>query len=297
MTRARARAAWEKDKSSRYGPHADMVTAGMMVRMSQGARGRAPTAISEGARLSQAVKIMADRNLGAILCTKEGDEGEGARLAGMVTERDYLRKVVLRGRTSEDTTCGDVMATRLDAARPSHTLDMCLRLFLTKYTRHIPVVSRHADVGRPSLRDVHGVVSMGDAGWILWTVLSKSREEAAGHRYWITDITVGHVLEVAQKEEKAFEIAPGKTVYEALEEMERHKIGGLLVRNPDERACGLITEHDYLTQVHVKGRSSKNTKVEDIMTAQPICVTPSDTIDDVRAALSLPPSLPPWLYR
>ena len=82
-----------------------------------------------------------------------------------------------------------------------------------------------------------------------------------------------------QKEVMVWTIQPNATVREALTEMAAHDIGALVVTERDE-VIGVISERDYARKVIVRGKSSLETLVEDIMTKQPTCVTPDETIDE-----------------
>lgn len=95
-----------------------------------------------------ALKLMAERNVSAVLVT------EGERLVGIFTERDYARKVVLKGLASKDTKVGDLMTQNILTVSPSHTIDDCMAIMTKNHIRHLPVV----DHGRLS-----GIISIGDA--------------------------------------------------------------------------------------------------------------------------------------
>ena len=95
-----------------------------------------------------ALKLMAERNISAVLVN------EGARLVGIFTERDYARKVVLRGLASKDTRVGDLMTQNILTVSPSHTIDDCMAIMTKNHIRHLPVVAQ----GK-----LAGIVSIGDA--------------------------------------------------------------------------------------------------------------------------------------
>ena len=82
----------------------------------------------------QALKLMAERNVSAVLVT------EGERLVGIFTERDYARKVVLKGLASKDTKVGDLMTQNVLTISPSHTIDDCMAIMTNNHIRHLPVV-------------------------------------------------------------------------------------------------------------------------------------------------------------
>lgn len=94
-----------------------------------------------------AIRLMAQERIGAVLVM------EGPRLAGILSERDYARKVVLEGRSSKDTPVRDIMTAEVIAVRPDDTTDTCMQLVTNRRIRHLPV--RDGD-------EVVGVVSIGD---------------------------------------------------------------------------------------------------------------------------------------
>ena len=94
-----------------------------------------------------AIRSMADRYIGALLVMR-GDE-----LVGIVSERDYARKVILKGRSSGDTPVRDIMAAPVITVGPTDTVETCMRLCTDSRVRHLPVV----EGGK-----VIGVVSIGD---------------------------------------------------------------------------------------------------------------------------------------
>jgi len=80
-----------------------------------------------------AVRMMADRYVGALL-VMQGDE-----LAGIVSERDYARKVILKGRSSADTPVRDIMTASVITVTPDDTTDTCMRICTERHVRHLPV--------------------------------------------------------------------------------------------------------------------------------------------------------------
>jgi len=94
-----------------------------------------------------ALGLMADYDIGAVLVL------DGGTLAGILTERDYARKVALAGRSSKDSPVSAIMTSQVVTVSPAHTVDDCMTLMTERRVRHLPVV----DGGR-----VIGLVSIGD---------------------------------------------------------------------------------------------------------------------------------------
>jgi CBS domain-containing protein len=95
--------------------------------------------------------------------------------------------------------------------------------------------------------------------------------------------TVRHLLE--GKRHSLISIAPQETVYEALEKMARHDVGALVVLE-GERLVGIFSERDYARKIILHGKSSKETLVQDIMTAKVVCVRPAQTCEDCMALMT-----------
>ena len=96
----------------------------------------------------QAISLMADKGIGALVVI--ADE----RLVGIISERDYARKVVLQGKSSKDTRVGDVMSSPVFSVGPNHTVDDCMRVVTTKRIRHLLVVQDEKVVGVVSIGDL-----------------------------------------------------------------------------------------------------------------------------------------------
>jgi CBS domain-containing protein len=111
-------------------------------------KGHAVWTIAPAASVFEALKLMADKNVGALLVL-EGDE-----LAGVISERDYARKVVLKGRSSVDTPVRDIMTADVIAVHPDQTVEECMALMTDKHIRHLPVVADGQLVGIVSIGDV-----------------------------------------------------------------------------------------------------------------------------------------------
>ena len=111
-------------------------------------KGHAVYAISADAPVFDAIKEMADKGIGALLVMERDD------LIGIMSERDYTRKIALEGRSSRDTPVRDIMSTEVVHARPQQTVEDCMALMTQRRIRHLPVADRGTVVGVLSMRDL-----------------------------------------------------------------------------------------------------------------------------------------------
>ena len=100
-----------------------------------------------------ALELMAARNIGAVLVVS-GSDASGSEVKGILSERDYARRVVLHGKMSKDTLVGEIMTTDVICVEPSWTADQCMALMTEKHIRHLPVLDKGRLVGVISIGDV-----------------------------------------------------------------------------------------------------------------------------------------------
>ena len=111
-------------------------------------KGRAVYSIGPEDPVLEAIQLMADRHIGALLVMK-GDE-----LVGILSERDYARKVILLGRSSNETPAWQIMSSPVHTVSPDHTLEDCMRMVTERRIRHLPVVEGGHVVGMISIGDL-----------------------------------------------------------------------------------------------------------------------------------------------
>lgn len=111
---------------------------------------KAPEVFSIGpdAPVLDAVRLMAEKHIGALLVM------EAERLVGILSERDYARKVVLQGRSSRDTPVRDIMTSDVVTVRPNETSDHCMQVVTERRVRHLPVLDGDRVVGVVSIGDL-----------------------------------------------------------------------------------------------------------------------------------------------
>ena len=101
----------------------------------------------------EALGVLAEHEVGALVVM------DGQRLVGVMSERDYTRKVALKGRSSKDTRVREILSGRVVSVTPDHTVDQCLRLMTENRVRHLPVLEG---------QQILGVISIGDlVNWVI----------------------------------------------------------------------------------------------------------------------------------
>ncbi|MBV9507233.1 MAG: CBS domain-containing protein [Acidobacteriia bacterium] len=119
-----------------------------------GSKGREIWSVAPEATVYDAIALMAEKSIGAVLVLSD------RVLVGIVTERDYARKVILQGRSSKDTRVGEIMTAELVTVGPDSTVDECMRLMTRQRIRHLPVIDQGSLAGMVSIGDlVNAVIS------------------------------------------------------------------------------------------------------------------------------------------
>jgi CBS domain-containing protein len=118
------------------------------VRQILQAKGTTVWSISPQSTVLEALRLMAEKNIGALLVT------EGEQVAGIFSERDLARSVALQGRTADNTLVSEIMTTRVFYVRPSQSMEECMALMTDKHIRHLPVMDGERLAGLISIGDV-----------------------------------------------------------------------------------------------------------------------------------------------
>jgi CBS domain-containing protein len=122
-------------------------------------KGSAVWSISPDATVFEAIQLMADKNVGALPVV------DNSRLIGIISERDYTRKVILKVLSSKDTAVRDIMTREMLTASPSDSIQDCMRVMTEKRVRHLPVLEGTRTIG---------IVSIGDV--MEWVISAQAEE-------------------------------------------------------------------------------------------------------------------------
>jgi len=132
-------------------------------------KGRHIMSISPDASVFDAIKLMADKSIGSLVVMD--DVG---KLLGIVTERDYARKVIVKGRSSKGTLVAEIMSTDVMTAASDNRVDQCMELMTNRKIRHLPVVEDDM---------VIGLISIGD---LVQAIIADQKEEIEHLEHYIS---------------------------------------------------------------------------------------------------------------
>jgi CBS domain-containing protein len=139
-----------------------------LVRHVLQSKGSSVVSVSPSASVLDAIKLMAEKGIGALVVM------EGTQLAGIVTERDYARKVILKDKSSHNTPVSDIMSDKVYTAALDDSVDKCMNTMTDRRIRHLPVVSGGKVVG---------MISIGD---LVKAVIADQREAIEQLEHYIT---------------------------------------------------------------------------------------------------------------
>lgn len=111
-------------------------------------KGQDVWSISPNASVFDALRMMADKGVGALLVM------EGDRMVGIISERDYARKVILVGKTSRETSVKEIMSSKVYSIHPDQTVEEAMEMMTNHHVRHLPVVADEHVLGMISIGDV-----------------------------------------------------------------------------------------------------------------------------------------------
>jgi len=124
--------------------------------------------VKSGDVILEALKVMATKRVGALLVIDNG------KLVGILSERDYARKVALEGRSSRESKVSEIMSHKVLCARPNQTVQECMALMSDKRARHLPIVDH---------KKIIGIVSIGD---LVKSIIAEQQFEIESLQYYIT---------------------------------------------------------------------------------------------------------------
>jgi CBS domain-containing protein len=131
-------------------------------------KGRSVWQVKPDTSVYDAISLMAEKEIGALMVVDEG------RPTGLISERDYARKVILSGRSSKQTRVKEIMSRRVACVGPNRTIEECMALMTEKRARHLPVIEH---------KELIGIISIGD---LVKAIISEQKFMIEQLEHYIT---------------------------------------------------------------------------------------------------------------
>jgi len=216
-----------------------------------------------------AIKFMSEKDIGCLLVKAKTVK----EYVSIFTERDYIRKLVLQGKSSKDTPVRAVASADVITATPEYTMYQSACLMHEKQLRHLPV---YINVGEQFDEDSR-IVTVFSVRDIMKYIKQCVDVADIPHLHNVNIMAVFE--ESANPDSGHCFVMPSDTVFEALRKMEKHGMGAVYVKDDILRTVrGVFTERDYLHKLAVQNKSSKTTTVEQVMTPDPVSILPTQSL-------------------
>mmetsp|Transcript_1529 Transcript_1529/g.1736 ORF Transcript_1529/g.1736 Transcript_1529/m.1736 type:complete len:325 (-) Transcript_1529:586-1560(-) len=190
-------------------------------------------------------------------------EDEAAKkICGIITERDFARKVDLMDRDPNSTLCEDIMTPAPETIEKSESLDDAITVLFKGSYRHLPVTDRES---------VSGMLGINDTLRELFR-LQVLHKHMPAMKAPLTSIPNG------PSKAKTHFISETSSVYDAIKLMSEKDVGSLVVTGTGYTVTGIITERDFLVKMALPGLSAKDKTVADIMTKDPVCTEATKSV-------------------
>jgi CBS domain-containing protein len=203
---------------------------------------------------------------------------DGQDVCGIVTGRDYVRRVLAKGKNSEGVKCGDIMSKELTCIGLTDSLKKCME-YMTLYDHHhLPVLNTSDPQefkGKYHKKDILTILTAKD---IMRAILSVYYSGVFKKENPLKKILMGSVLK-----EKGYDyitLREAEPLIQTVKLMNELQIGSLLVSEGTQMTTGIITETDFVRKSHVFEKDGlEKCQAKDIMTCNPICITSDFTLD------------------
>lgn len=258
---------WESQKKSETGAAFSKIVESLTAKEILESHKPRIVSIPENKTVYEALQKMHSEDVGCIIVEKLNNQG-----FGIFTETDYVRKIALRGLSSKTTELIQVMNSNVTTVYPNTNIEQMSSLMMQDGIHHLPVVQIVGDPKNQKLSPI-GVISARDVATHLVKAVEASKDISL-------DGTVQHVFDkLGRQSSQDVWMKDDDTVFSAIQKMTKNEIGAILI-NSSMNMTGIFTERDYLFKIILKGRSSRNTKLKDVMTQKVIFVNPETPTRD-----------------